>query len=79
MSAPLDFVKRLAAELKEAGIRFAITSGMACVHYGLPREPLDAAGREAAFTQGLRRAANLTGADDAELAFVCPPHSEILP
>jgi hypothetical protein len=28
VSAPLDFVKRLAAELKEAGIRFAITSGM---------------------------------------------------
>jgi hypothetical protein len=47
--------------------------------HGLPREPLDAAGREAAFTQGRRRAANLTGADDAELALVCPPHSEILP
>lgn len=35
MSAPLDFLKILAGHLRQAGISFAITSGMACVHYGL--------------------------------------------
>lgn len=32
MSAPLDFLKIFAGKLREADIRFAITSGMACVH-----------------------------------------------
>ncbi|MBI2929652.1 MAG: hypothetical protein HYY24_28660 [Verrucomicrobia bacterium] len=35
MSAPLDFLKIFAGQLRGAGIPFAITSGMACVHYGL--------------------------------------------
>jgi hypothetical protein len=35
MSAPLDFLKIFAAQLRQAAISFAITSGMACVHYGL--------------------------------------------
>ncbi len=33
MSSPLDFLRRFAAELRGAGIRFAITSVMARVHY----------------------------------------------
>ncbi|MBE7503129.1 MAG: hypothetical protein HS113_23165 [Verrucomicrobiales bacterium] len=41
MSAPLDFLKILAGELREAGIPFAITSGMACVHYGLQQTTKD--------------------------------------
>jgi hypothetical protein len=35
MSAPLAFLRRFAGELRAGGIRFAVTSGMACVHYGL--------------------------------------------
>ena len=35
MSAPLDFLRIFAGQLRQAGIHFAITSGMACVHYGL--------------------------------------------
>jgi hypothetical protein len=35
VSDPLDFLKLFANRLRGAGITFAITSGMACVHYGL--------------------------------------------
>jgi hypothetical protein len=35
VSAPLDFLKIFAGQLRQAEISFAITSGMACVHYGL--------------------------------------------
>jgi len=53
MSAPLDFLKIFAGQLRSAGIPFAITSGMACVHYGLQQNtkdsdwiiPADALGR----------------------------------
>jgi hypothetical protein len=41
MSAPLDFLKIFADRLREAGLRFAITSGMACVHYGLQQTTKD--------------------------------------
>lgn len=41
MSAPLDFLKIFAGKLREADIRFAITSGMACVHYGLQQTTKD--------------------------------------
>jgi hypothetical protein len=41
MSAPLDFLRIFAAQLRQAGIRFAITSGMACVHYGLQQNTKD--------------------------------------
>lgn len=41
MSAPLDFLKIFAGQLREAGIPFAITSGMACVHYGLQQNTKD--------------------------------------
>lgn len=41
MSSPLDFLRRFAAELQQAGIRFVITSGMACVHYGLQQTTKD--------------------------------------
>jgi len=41
MSSPLDFLRRFATELRSAGIRFAITSGMACVHYGLQQTTKD--------------------------------------
>ena len=41
MSAPLDFLRILAGHLREAGIPFAITSGMACVHYGLQQTTKD--------------------------------------
>jgi hypothetical protein len=30
MSAPLDFLRIFAGQLRQAGIQFAITSGMAC-------------------------------------------------
>lgn len=35
MSAPLDFLRIFAGQLRQSEIPFAITSGMACVHYGL--------------------------------------------
>ena len=41
MSAPLDFLKIFAGQLRQGGIRFAITSGMACVHYGLQQTTKD--------------------------------------
>jgi len=41
MSGPLDFLKRFAGELRASGVRFAITSGMACVHYGLQQTTKD--------------------------------------
>jgi hypothetical protein len=41
MSAPLDFLKIFAGQLRTAGIPFAITSGMACVHYGLQQNTKD--------------------------------------
>lgn len=41
MSAPLDFLKIFAGQLREEGIPFAITSGMACVHYGLQQNTKD--------------------------------------
>jgi hypothetical protein len=41
VSAPLDFLKIFAGQLRQAGIPFAITSGMACVHYGLQQTTKD--------------------------------------
>lgn len=41
VSAPLDFLKIFAEQLRGAGISFAITSGMACVHYGLQQNTKD--------------------------------------
>lgn len=41
MSAPLDFLGIFAGQLRAAGISFAITSGMACVHYGLQQNTKD--------------------------------------
>ncbi|MCI0539050.1 MAG: hypothetical protein L0Z50_27905 [Verrucomicrobiales bacterium] len=41
MSAPLDFLKIFAGHLRAAAIPFAITSGMACVHYGLQQNTKD--------------------------------------
>jgi hypothetical protein len=41
MSAPLDFLGIFAGHLRSAGIPFAITSGMACVHYGLQQNTKD--------------------------------------
>jgi hypothetical protein len=41
MSAPLDFLKIFAGQLRQANISFAITSGMACVHYGLQQTTKD--------------------------------------
>jgi hypothetical protein len=41
VSAPLDFLKIFAGQLRAADISFAITSGMACVHYGLQQNTKD--------------------------------------
>ncbi len=41
MSAPLDFLDIFKARMREAGIGFALTSGMACVHYGLQQTTKD--------------------------------------
>lgn len=41
MSAPLDFLRTFAGQLRQAGIPFAITSGIACVHYGLQQTTKD--------------------------------------
>lgn len=41
VSAPLDFLKIFADQMRRAGIPFAITSGMACVHYGLQQTTKD--------------------------------------
>lgn len=41
MLTPLDFLTLFRAELRAAGIRFAITSGMACVRYGLQQTTKD--------------------------------------
>jgi hypothetical protein len=63
MSGALEFLNIFVARLREAKIRFMITSGMACVHYG---------------QQGVQRAAALTGASPSELG-VKPPIEIILP
>jgi hypothetical protein len=39
--APLDFLYHFRDQLREEGIRFAITSGMACVYYGLQQNTKD--------------------------------------
>ena len=39
MQTPLDFLNTVRVEMRASGIRFAITSGMACVHYGLQENP----------------------------------------
>jgi hypothetical protein len=41
VSSPLAFLKVFAGQLRQANIRFAITSGMACVHYGLQQTTKD--------------------------------------
>ncbi len=41
MSDPLDFLDIMRGRLRRAGIRFALTSGMACVHYGLQQNTKD--------------------------------------
>lgn len=41
VSAPLDFLRIFAGLLRAEGIPFAITSGMACVHYGLQQTTKD--------------------------------------
>ncbi len=41
VTAPLDFLKIFSAQMRGAGIEFAITSGMACVHYGLQQTTKD--------------------------------------
>lgn len=41
MQTPLDFLNTLRVDLRTSGIRFAITSGMACVHYGLQQTTKD--------------------------------------
>jgi hypothetical protein len=41
MSDPLDFLDIMRERLRRAGIRFALTSGMACVHYGLQQNTKD--------------------------------------
>ncbi len=41
MSAPLDFLRIFAELLRSEHIPFAITSGMACVHYGLQQTTKD--------------------------------------
>jgi hypothetical protein len=41
MQTPLDFLNIFRVELRASGIRFAITSGMACVHYGLQQTTKD--------------------------------------
>ena len=64
MSAPLDFLKIFAGQLREVGIPFAITSGMACVHYGLQQTTKD--------SDWIIPAEN-------EIAQVVPPVDELLP
>lgn len=41
MQTPLEFLDLFRAELRAAGIQFAITSGMACVRYGLQQTTKD--------------------------------------
>jgi len=41
MQSPLEFLDHFRADLRAAGIRFAITSGMACVRYGLQQTTKD--------------------------------------
>jgi hypothetical protein len=41
MQTPLEFLDLFRAELRAAGIRFAITSGMACIRYGLQQTTKD--------------------------------------
>jgi hypothetical protein len=66
MSAPLDFLRIFARQLRGATIRFAITSGMACVHYELVRA-------------ALVEVAKLAAASENEIAQVLPPVDELLP
>ena len=41
MSTPLEFVKSFRSQLQVAGIEAALTSGLACVHYGLQQSTKD--------------------------------------
>ena len=41
VSTPLEFLYHFRDLLRESGIRFAITSGMACVYYGLQQNTKD--------------------------------------
>ena len=41
MQTPLEFLDLFRAELRAARIRFAITSGMACIRYGLQQTTKD--------------------------------------
>lgn len=61
-------------ELRESGIRFAITSGMACVHFGL-----QAAARVAVYEAGLTRGAVPANLERSEIATLAPPIEEMLP
>ena len=53
VSAPLDFLRIFAGQLRQAGIPFAITSGMACVHYGLQQNTKDSDWRFLAVFSGM--------------------------
>lgn len=41
MQSPLEFLDAFRGDLRAAGLRFAITSGMACVRYGLQQTTKD--------------------------------------
>ncbi|MBI4864354.1 MAG: hypothetical protein HY815_29455 [Candidatus Riflebacteria bacterium] len=41
MTAPLDFLVLMRRRLRESGVSFALTSGMACVHFGLQQTTKD--------------------------------------
>jgi hypothetical protein len=63
---PLEFLYHFRDLLREAGIRFAITSGMACVYYGLQQNTKDS---DWIIDPALREVwGNLEAADRAALA-----------
>lgn len=93
MQTPLEFLHLFRTELRAAGIRFAITSGMACVRYGLqqttkdnaardhglPPAPLAGDVRHELYAAGCADAAVLANLEPEQLAEIAPPLEEVLP
>jgi hypothetical protein len=91
MRSPLLFCRTLQSLLRDRGIEHALTSGTACVEYGLQQNTKDSdwiirpaplasvTRRTELYDAGRNRARSLIAATDEELSMVAMPLSIILP
>jgi hypothetical protein len=80
--SPLDFLAWLRVELRDAGIHFAITSGQACVYYGIQQTTKDSdwiIALDDVHVQALADTAEIMAATSAELQEIAPPMDVLLP